>query len=195
MSWWIAGAAAVGAMADRKKPLRGAAMGAGLMATGGAAAGAMGGGAAAAGAGGAAAGGAGAAGAGTAAAGAGTAAAGTGAAAGGTSAGGAGLLGGSTAAAGSAAPAAGAAAPSTGLLSSVNAGFQQYQPMINAASTGIQMSGLLDPQQQAAAPEVQQMQGGSQTMAQLAGQDGGAAQMQVGAQDRERRRQAIRGGM
>ena len=175
MSWWIAGAAAVGAIADRKKPLRGAAMGAGLMATGGAAAGAMGGGAAAAGAGGAA---------------AGTGAAAGGATAAGTGAAGGGLLGG-TAAAGSAAPAAaGTAAPSTGLLST----FGQYKPAFDAAATGVQMSGLLDPQQQqqAATPEPIQNQGGAEVLGQLAGQ-GGA--MQGDMQERAKRRAMLRGGV
>jgi hypothetical protein len=155
MSWWIAGAATVGAVADRKKPLRGAAMGAGLMATGGAAAGAMGGGAGAAG----------------------------------------GLLGGSTAAAGSAAPAAaGTAAPSTGLLASANSALTQYKPMIDAASTGIQMSGALDqqPQQQAQAPAPMMNQGGAEVLGQLAGQGGS---MQGDIQERARRRTLLRGGV
>jgi hypothetical protein len=88
---------------------------------------------------------------------------------------------------------AGAASP--GLLSSVNSTLSQYKPVMDAASTGLSMSGAMNQEQPMQAPEVQQVQGGSQTLAQLAGQDGGAAQMQVGAQDRERRRQAIRGGM
>jgi hypothetical protein len=66
MSYWIAGAAALGAIADRKKPLRGALLGAGTMMTGGALAGAGAAGAGAAGAAGAGAGAAGAAGAGAA---------------------------------------------------------------------------------------------------------------------------------
>ena len=200
MSWWIAGAAAVGAIADRKKPLRGAAMGAGLMATGGAAAGAMGGGAAAAGAGGAAAGGA--------AAGTGATAAGTTAA--GTTAGG-GLLSGSTAAsaapwvdgagtiagqaAGSGSGAIGGLAPQTGLLASANSALTQYKPMIDAAGMGVQMSGLLDPQQQdAPAPVPEQMQGGSQTLATIAAQ-GAPATVQAGMQERMRRRAMLRGGV
>ena len=147
---------------------------------GGAASGAMGGGAAAAGAGGAAAGGAAA---GTGATAAGTTAAGTGAAGGG-------LLGG-TAAAGTAAPAAaGTAAPSTGLLST----FGQYKPAFDAAATGVQMSGLLDPQQQdAPAPVPEQMQGGSQTLATIAAQ-GAPATVQAGMQERARRRAMMRGG-
>ena len=195
MSWWIAGAAAVGAIADRKKPLRGAAMGAGLMATGGAAAGAMGGGAAAAGAGGAAAG-------------TGATAAGTTAA--GTTAGG-GLLSGSTAAsaapwvdgagtiagqaAGSGSGAIGGLAPQTGLLASANSALTQYKPMIDAAGMGVQMSGLLDPQQQdAPAPVPEQMQGGSQTLATIAAQ-GAPATVQAGMQERARRRAMLRGGV
>lgn len=176
MSYWIAGAATVGALTDRKKPLRGALMGAGLGAGGGAlmAGGGLGG------------------------------LMGSGSAAGG---GAGGLLGGSGATSGAAAAApwadgAGAivapgAAPSTGLLSSVNTTLSQYKPMMDAASTGLSMSGAMNQEQAATmqAPEVQQMQGGSQTLAQLAGQDGGTAQMQAGAQDRERRRQMIRGGV
>lgn len=50
MTYWVAGAAAVGALLDRKQPLRGAALGAGTALTGGAALGAVGGGAAAGGA-------------------------------------------------------------------------------------------------------------------------------------------------
>ena len=54
MTYWIAGAAAVGALVDRKQPLRGALLGAGVGLTGGAALGATGaGGAVGAGAGGA----------------------------------------------------------------------------------------------------------------------------------------------
>jgi hypothetical protein len=50
MTYWVAGAAALGALADRKKPLRGALLGAGTMMTGGALAGAGAAGAGAAGA-------------------------------------------------------------------------------------------------------------------------------------------------
>ena len=39
MTYWVAGAAAVGALMDRKKPLRGALIGAGTAMTGGALAG------------------------------------------------------------------------------------------------------------------------------------------------------------
>ena len=175
MSYWIAGAATVGALTDRKKPLRGALMGAGLGAgggalmTGGGLGGLMGGGSAAGG-----------------------------------SAGG--LLGGSGAASGAAAAApwadgAGAivapgAAPSTGLLSSVNTTLSQYKPMMDAASTGLSMSGAMNQEQAATmqAPEVQQMQGGSQTLAQIASQ-GADPKMQGDVQERMRRRQMMRGGV
>ena len=101
------------------------------------------------------------------------------------------MLGGAGAA-GSAAPSAtSGAAQSGGLLST----FNQYKPAFDAAATGVQMSGLLDPQQQQApAPEVQQAQGGAQVMAGLANQ-GGAAQMQGDAQERQRRRMMMRGGV
>ena len=108
MTYWVAGAAAVGALMDRKKPLRGALIGAGTAMTGGALAG------------GAAAGGAGAAGA--ASAGAGTAGA--------AGAGAGGLLG-TSAAAGTTAATAGTSAGSLtgGLLSS--AGTQAAAPITN----------------------------------------------------------------
>lgn len=169
MSYWIAGAATVGALADRKKPLRGALMGAGLGAGGGALmsggglGGLMGGGSAAGG--------------------------GTG-----------GLLGGSGATA--AAPwadGAGAivapAAPSTGLLSSANAALTQYKPMIDAATTGISMSGALDqqPEQQVQAPAPMMNQGGAEVLGQLAGQ--GSANIQQGMQERAKRRALLRGGV
>mgnify|MGYP003451307282 CR=1 FL=1 len=181
MSYWIAGAATVGALTDRKKPLRGALMGAGLGAGGGALMGAggmgglMGGGAA------------------------------SGGAAGG------GLLSGTAAGAASAAPTAGfglgqplvtgslgsstaAGASSPGLLSSINATLSQYKPMMDAASTGLSMSGAMNQEQQPPmeAPEVQQAQGGSQVMAGLASQ-GGSAKLQSDAAERERRKQMIRG--
>ncbi len=161
MSYWIAGAATVGALTDRKKPLRGALMGAGLGAGGGAL---MSGGGAG------------------------------------------GLLGGSGATSGAAAAApwadgAGAivapgAAPSTGLLSSVNTTLSQYKPMMDAASTGLSMSGAMNQEQAATmqAPEVQQMQGGSQTLAQIASQ-GADPKMQGDVQERMRRRQMMRGGV
>lgn len=175
MSYWIAGAATVGALTDRKKPLRGALMGAGLGAGGGALmsggglGGLMGGGSAAGG-------------------------------------GAGGLLGGSGATSGAAAAApwadgAGAivapgTAPSTGLLSSVNSTLSQYKPMMDAASTGLSMSGAMNQEQAAPmqAPEVQQMQGGSQTLAQIAGQ-GADPKMQGDVQERMRRRQMMRGGV
>lgn len=173
MSYWIAGAATVGALTDRKKPLRGALMGAGLGAgggalmTGGGLGGLMGGGSAAGG-------------------------------------GAGGLLGGSGAASGAAAAApwadgagavvAPAASPSTGLLASANAALKEYAPMMNAASTGIQMSGALDPKQEQPAPEVVQSQGGAETMAAIAGQ-GAPASVQAGMQERARRRSMLRGGV
>ena len=116
-----------------------------------------------------------------------------------------GLLGGSGAASGAAAAApwadaagaivAPAAAPSTGLLASANSALTQYKPMIDAASTGLQMSGALDPQQQEApAPVPEQMQGGSQTLATIAAQ-GAPTTVQAGMQDRARRRAMLRGGV
>lgn len=116
-----------------------------------------------------------------------------------------GLLGGSGAASGAAAAApwadgAGAivapgAAPATGLLSSANAALTQYKPMIDAATTGISMSGALDQQQpQMQAPQVQQAVGGAEVMASIANQ-GGSSKLQSDAQERERRRQMIRGGV
>jgi hypothetical protein len=180
MSYWIAGAATVGALTDRKKPLRGALMGAGLGAGGGAlmAGGGMGG------------------------------LMGGGAASGGAAGGAGGLLSGTAA---SAAPTAGfglgqplvtgslgssatAGATSPGLLSSVNSTLSQYKPIMDAASTGLSMSGAMNQEQPMQAPEVQQMQGGSQTLAQLSNQ-GADPQMQGDAQERMRRRQALRGGV
>lgn len=166
MSYWIAGAATVGALTDRKKPLRGALMGAGLGAGGGAlmTGGGLGG------------------------------LMGGGSAAGG---GAGGLLSGAGAGATAGAPgAAGAAAPSTGLLSSVNTTLSQYKPMMDAASTGLSMSGAMNQEQAAPmqAPEVQQMQGGSQTLAQIASQ-GADPKMQGDVQERMRRRQMMRGGV
>ena len=116
-----------------------------------------------------------------------------------------GLLGGSGAASGAAAAApwadaagaivAPAAAPSTGLLASANSALTQYKPMIDAASTGIQMSGALDPQPEQAAPAPAPMtQGGAETLAAIAGQ-GAPATVQAGMQERARRRAMLRGGV
>lgn len=187
MSYWIAGAATVGALTDRKKPLRGALMGAGLGAGGGALMGAggmgglMGGGAAAGG-------------------GAGGLLSGTAAgAAGAAPTAGFGLgqplvtgsLGGSAGAG-----AAATAAPSTGLLSSVNTTLSQYKPMMDAAATGLSMSGAMNQEQapQMQVPEFQQMQGGAQTLAQIA-TPGADAQTQGAVDERMRRRQMMRGGV
>lgn len=115
-----------------------------------------------------------------------------------------GLLGGSGAASGAAAVApwadgAGAivapAAPSTGLLSSANAALTQYKPMIDAATTGISMSGALDqqPEQQVQAPAPMMNQGGAEVLGQLAGQ--GSANIQQGMQERAKRRALLRGGV
>ncbi len=114
-----------------------------------------------------------------------------------------GLLGGSGAASGAAAAApwadgagavvAPAASPSTGLLASANAALKEYAPMMNAASTGIQMSGALDQQPEQVAPAPAPMnQGGAEALAQIAGQ-GGA--MQADMQERARRRAMLRGGV
>lgn len=152
----IAGAV-IGAFADKKKPLRGAALGA--------TAGATGGGLLGVGAGAAAAGGAGAAGAGAAGAGA----------AGAASAGAAGA-GAAGAGAGTAATTAGAA-QSGGLLSTMSGyGAQagQYmkaaQPYLSAANTGMQTAGLLTQGQgaQTPPPMAPMPQGGAQTLGQIA---------------------------
>ena len=88
-----------------------------------------------------------------------------------------------------------AAAPSTGLLASANAALTQYKPMIDAASTGIQMSGALDQQPEQAAPAPAPMtQGGPETLAAIAGQ-GAPATVQAGMQERARRRAMLRGGV
>ena len=82
-----------------------------------------------------------------------------------------------------------------GLLSQANTALQTYKPIMDAAAIGLQASGALDQQQpQMQAPEVQQMQGGTQTLAQIAGQ-GGAAQMQGDQMERQRRRMMMRGGV
>jgi hypothetical protein len=140
MTYWVAGAAAVGALMDKKHPLRGAAMGAGGMMTGGALFGGMG---AAGAAGGAAAG----------------EAAGGAAAAGGATASGGGLLGGGTIAnGGSGLFAASTATPegaaltsqltaeqiaaqsSPGLLSEAGSTLKQAQPFMSAANTGLSVA-------------------------------------------------------
>lgn len=116
-----------------------------------------------------------------------------------------GLLGGSGAASTAAAAApwadaagavvAPAAAPSTGLLASANSALTQYKPMIDAASTGLQMSGALDEQPEQPAPAPAPMtQGGPETLAAIAGQ-GAPATVQAGMQERARRRAMLRGGV
>ena len=105
-----------------------------------------------------------------------------------------------TAAAAAAAPTAtavpAAVVPETGLLASTNAALTEYKPMMDAAAIGLQASGAMDQQApQMQAPQVQQMQGGNQTLAAIAGQGGGAAQMQNDMQERIRRRQMMRGGV
>jgi hypothetical protein len=111
-----------------------------------------------------------------------------------------GLLGGSGAAAaapwadGAGAIVAPAAGPETGLLASTNAALKEYAPMLNAASTGIQMSGALDQQPEQAAPAPAPMnQGGAEVLAQIAGQ--GGANMSADMQERARRRAMLRGGV
>jgi len=115
-----------------------------------------------------------------------------------------GLLGGSGAASTAAAAApwadgagaivAPAAAPSTGLLSSANAALTQYKPMLDAASTGIQMSGALDQQPEQPLPTAPPMmnQGGAEVLAGLAGQ---GSSIQQDMQGRARRRAMLRGGV
>lgn len=153
----IVAGAVIGAFSDKKKPLRGAALGA--------AAGATGGGLLGVGAGAAAAGGAGAAG-----------AAGAGAGAAGAASAGAAGAGAAGAGAGTAATTAGAA-QSGGLLSTM-AGYGsqagQYmkaaQPYLSAANTGMQTAGLLTQGQGEQAPPTMapMQQGGAQTLGQLA---------------------------
>jgi hypothetical protein len=178
MSYWIAGAATVGALMDKKKPLRGAMMGATVGATGGAALGAgglLGGGAAATGA----------------ATGAGAGAAATGGAAG-TAGFGlgqplvTGTMGSSAMAGGSAAGTAGSGGMMSGLLN----GATKYKPIMDAAGTGLAMSGAMEPEQPMQVPEMAQMGGGGQTLTSLAnqGQQGAMASIQAGEQERARRR-------
>jgi len=98
-------------------------------------------------------------------------------------------------AAGSGSGVIGGLATQPGLLSQANTALQTYKPMMDAAAIGLQASGAMDQQQpQMQAPEFQQMQGGTQTLAQIAGQ-GGAAQMQGDQMERQRRRMMMRGGV
>lgn len=163
----IVAGAVIGAFADKKKPLRGAALGAAAGATGG---GLLGVGAGAAAAGGAGAAGAGAAGAGAAGAGAAGAGAGSGVGFGLGQSLAAGSAGSATMAGGSA-----AAAPSAGLLSTLGTQAGQFatnaKPFVDAASTGMSAVGLLGGGQgQQQAPQMQPMGGtsGPQTLGQLA---------------------------
>lgn len=163
MSYWIAGAATVGALTDRKKPLRGALMGAGLGAGGGALmsggglGGLMGSGSAAGGGAGGLLGGQGA-----------------GATAGSGSAGGTGYGLGQPVVSGSAGNATYAGGQSQGLLgwfgeklSSFN---QTAKPYMDAVSTGQQAAGLISPRQEplAAQPQQQQISSGPQALAEIA---------------------------
>lgn len=113
-----------------------------------------------------------------------------------------GLLGGSAAAAPAAAAFPGAtglpgmaatAAPETGLLASANSALTQYKPMIDAATTGIQMSGALDQQPEQPLPTAPPImnQGGAEVLAGLASQGGAQQEMQ----ERARRRAMLRGGV
>lgn len=168
----MAAGAVGGAILNKKKPLNGALLGAGLGAGAGMAFPAMGG----------LLGGA---------AGAGEAA--TGAAAAAPWADGAGAI--VAPAAGSGSGAIGGLATQPGLLSQANTALSTYKPMMDAAAIGLQASGAMDQQQpQMQAPQVQQAQGGAQVMAGLAGQNG-TAQLQNDAQERQRRRMMLRGGV
>lgn len=164
MLWMIPLAlAAAGALADKKNPVRGAAIGAGLGLTGGAAAGLLGGAAA-----------------GGAAAGAGAAAAGTSAA---TGAGAAGLLGDATAAGygglaaadaatmgGGASVAGGSALGTTGASGGLLSSFNQYAKPAGQAMQLAQQGGLMG-HEQGQAPQYVPPQGtGPQVLAQLAQQ-------------------------
>lgn len=192
MLWMIPLAmAAMGAMADKKNPVRGAAIGAGIGLTGGAAAGGLlGAGAAGAGAAGAGAAGASAAGAAGlgAAGGAGGAAfgnaglmyAGADAAAAGTLGGGASVAGGS---------ALGASSP--GLLGMAS---QYGKPAMQAFSTA-QNSGLLGGNEQPAQPQpIAQAGGGSQILAALAQQGDPSQMLQQAQMKRRQRRMGLLGG-
>ena len=151
MTYWIAGAAALGALADKKQPLRGAALGAGAMFTGGAALGAMGAGGAAAGAG---------------AAGAG--AAGAGAAGAGAAGAGGGLLGASGTQAGMlAAQEAGLGASSLG-WGGATTGMQGAMNGALGSEAGAGVGGLLGDAQGYAKPAMQAMNAAGQAQ-QLAG--------------------------
>ncbi|WP_288081113.1 hypothetical protein [Pseudomonas sp.] len=112
---------------------------------------------------------------------------GGGAAAGATSA-----AAGTAGASGATTAAAGAAAPETGLLATMN----KYAPLMNAATTGLSMSGAMgggDQQAPITPAPVQQAQGGAETLASIANQGGSAATLQADAQERARRRSMIRG--
>jgi hypothetical protein len=88
-----------------------------------------------------------------------------------------------------------AALPETGLLASTNAALTKYKPIIDAATTGISMSGALDEQPEQAAPAPAPMtQGGPETLAAIAGQ-GAPSTVQAGMQERARRRAMLRGGV
>ena len=171
-----------GALMDKKKPLRGALLGGGLGAGAGALApaGLLGGAAAGTGT----AAGAGAATAGTA---AGTAAAATPAAGFGL---GQPLVTGTL----GASEIAGATATPT-MMEGMLATATKYKPLMDAAGTGLAMSGAMSGgqgQPQMQAPEVMQAQGGAQTLGAIAGQNGAMDAMQADAQERARRR-AMRG--
>ena len=96
-------------------------------------------------------------------------------------------------AAGSGSGVIGGLAPQTGLLASANSALTQYKPMIDAATTGIQMSGALDQQPEQPLPTAHPMmnQGGAEVLAGLASQ--GGAQQDI--QERARRRAMLRGGV
>lgn len=96
-------------------------------------------------------------------------------------------------AAGTGSGAIGGLPQSGGLLSSANSAMTEYKPLLDASSTGIQMSGLLNPKQEPQPVQVDQAKGGAETMAAIAGQ-GAPATVQAGMQERARRRAMMRGG-
>jgi hypothetical protein len=88
-----------------------------------------------------------------------------------------------------------AALPETGLLASTNAAMTKYKPIIDAATTGIGVSGAFDQQPEEQAPTPAPMtQGGPETLASIAAQ-GAPATVQAGMQERARRRAMLRGGV
>lgn len=88
---------------------------------------------------------------------------------------------------------AGGTAPST--MSTLLGTATKYKPVMDAAATGVQMSGAMDPEQPMQVPEMaQQIQGGGQTLASLAGQGEQASMMAMQADEQERARRRMQRG-